>query len=533
MVTRIYLNQAEDLQFAALSEGAQILNRELLDAGRHPAVLVSKDGRLCTPNVFGDLEPCSPHSLAVALRAECVPVRPGKENDGEPSWREEPKIPRDLTSAYLDSKIWRGIPQVKQIASAPIIRPDWTVRWEAGWDEETGCWVTEGHKRDDRLVDSGFDIRRVFSLFPFVDERLVADCIAAALTPLLSTAIQHPHALPAFLVTARKPASGKSELAKLCSIMGGGGKQFTTWRNSEEMQKLIASYAAEDKRTVIFDNIKRTISSSDLESAITSRSLSFRTMATHSSREVACNTSWFFTANGASMSQDLQRRSIIALLDRDSHYKGWEEKNESGVTRGAELLEFVSLYEDALVTLLCSMVENWRDAGSPLGTVLFSGFERWSRVVSGVLDVCGVEGFWQARDEIVPNAVQTDEDDEIAVVEAIADLMGLGEYFTAVDLWKKANDEYGYLGDALDGSRKFLQDWLKTTTGGKKFDAESGGGVGLGKALSPYKDKVWPGAPYKMVSRRTRSSNGYIMELRAEISKEDREDIEKKHKPKA
>lgn len=533
MATNIYLNRAEDMQLAWLLEGTQVLNQRLIDMGAQPAVLISKDRKLCIQNSYGDLVPVTPHSLATTLRQECVPVKPGKQKDGEePIWIEEPKLGRDLISSFIDSECWTDIPQVRQIAAAPIIRPDFTVRWEPGWDEQTRCWVIEGHKEDRTLVDAGFTVDRLFKLYPFVDRRLVADCIAAALTPLLSTAITG--ALPAFLVTARKPGSGKSELAKMCSMLGNGGKQFTTWRKSEEMQKLIGSFAREDKRTVIFDNIKRNIDSADLESAITSRFLTFRTMATHSTEGTPCNTTWFFTANGASMSQDLLRRSIVVLLDRDTNYAGWKEDNA-----GSVLVQFVHDNEAALVTLMCEMVENWRRAGAPRSAkMVFSNFEEWSEIVGGILDVAGISGLFEARDEVVQDAVETDESDEIAVIDAIAMVMGLGEFFSASDLWSKVNMPLDMIGDPHEKEAAFLSNWFKTTTGGKKYESEAGGGIGMGKALSPYKDKIYADCPFKVKKVRdtagaygTKGRMGYIVELRDGLSSDEIAETMARFKP--
>lgn len=496
---------AEHVQLQALSDGVQELNRTLETAGAPPAVLVNKGGELCTVSDQGELIKLSQHSLAVILRAAVEPGRPKENKEGDPLWIPQPGIPRDMIRSYIDRGVYSGVPRVRQVAKAPVLRPDFTVRWEAGWDEATHCWVTEGHKKNTTLVDFKFDIRRIFSLFPFTDENMVADCIAAALTPLLSTAIEG--ALPAFLVTARKPGSGKSELAKFCSMTGNGGKEFTTWRRSEEMQKLIASFAMEDKRTVIFDNIKTRIDNADLESAITSRKLTFRAMATHTSKHTPCNTTWFFTSNGVSMSQDLLRRSIVVLLDKDANPKEW---NEDG--KGSALVRFVDEYEEALVSLLLSLVENWRVAGCPDGSLLFSGFEEWSRTVSGILEANAVEGLWEARDEVLPNAVQTDEDDEIAVVEAIAEVMGVGSWFSAKELWGRVHDDMEFFGSPAESSQRFLKEWFKQTTGGKKYDGESGGGIGMGRALADYKEKSYEGCPYKLTFKKTSLANGYEIE---------------------
>lgn len=508
MSTYIYLNTAEHLQFAAMQEGAQVLNDELVAAGRHPAIMVSKEGTLCSPASDCELISATKHSLAIALRKECVPVKQGKDKDGSAVYIEEPKLPRDLIEGWVDSKKWSTIPRMKMQMTAPVVRPDFTVRWEPGWDEDTRCWVKPGLKEDRRLVDLEFDITRVFSLFPFVDERLVADCLAAALTPLLCTAIDG--ALPSFLVTARKPGSGKSELAKFCSILGGGGKQFTTWRRSDEMTKLIATFAREDKRVVIFDNIKKNIDSADLESAITSRFLTFRTMATHSSEGTPSNTTWFFTANGASMSTDLLRRSVVVLLDKDSSPKPWEEEDVDGRTRGSRAVEFVENNNEALVTLMLQMIEKWRLAGCPEGSKTFSGFEEWAGIVSGILEVNGIPGFLEARETVIPSAVSTSDDDDGELVEAIGEIMGGdGAWFRATELLGRANDELYFLGDEImESKRKLVQTWLRGVTGGR-VEADSGGGVRIGRAMGSYRDRVFSGCPYKIETSRKTAGSGY------------------------
>lgn len=506
MTTVINLSESEDKQLESLSAGITTLNAWLESMGASPRVLVNKNGKLCGPNSQGELVEYTKDSLAVVARMECQP----EKMDSKGVVTASPSIPRPLVTAYMDGEQWDGIPKVRVTARAPIVRPDFSVRWEPGWDEPTHCWVLPGLEKDMSLVDVGFDITRIFKFFPFVDERLVADCVAAALTPLLSTAIEG--SLPSFLVTARKPGSGKSELAKFCSILGNGGREFTTWRKSEEMQKLISSFAVEDRRVVIFDNIKRSIDSADLESAITARKLTFRSMGTHVSKSVPCNTSWFFTANGASMSSDLLRRSIVVLLDKDANPKAWIEDNN-----GARGVRFVEQNEAALVTALLDLVEQWAQAGCVRGNVAHSGFEEWSEIVSGILDQAGIEGFWEARDEILPSAVQTDEDDEMALVEAIALIMEDLEHWSAAEMYGRAMDPMLFMGfgggiEQKETARKMVAAWIQSTTPRSSSTGEvGGGGVKTGVILKPYVDKVYPGLPYKIVQKRTASKRGYTV----------------------
>lgn len=486
MSVKVDLSSKESLQLEKLSEGIQELNRLQISAGLPPAVFVSKDGELCSVTDDGNLVDLTEASLATLARTVVDPGRYKSDKD-DPTvlvWNEEPKIPRDLIRSYIETHRWVGVPRIKAVSRAPIVRPDFSIRWEPGWDEYTSCWVTEGLKRDVSLLErprtvedprGPVDIRDAFKVFPFIDERLVADALAAALTPLLSTAITAP--LPSFIVSARKVGSGKTELAKTCSILGNGGKTITTWRGSTELEKMIQTYVKEDKRVIIFDNIKNDIDSTIMESVITSRRISYRKLYTQLSADLQSNTSWFMTANGAIVSEDMVRRSIVIMLDKDAPgAPPWIES----------FPRTIELCEAGFVTIMCDMIEKWRDAGCPVGSVVFSNFEEWSGIVSGILDVAGIEGMWEAREEVVGQAIQSDDEDEMPVVEAIAWMMGSDEW-SATDLWERAND----LSGVLDPKTMYVKEWLANTAKNSKGKNQ---GIPVGRALHKLIGKTYPGS---------------------------------------
>lgn len=484
MVVQINVQLAENTQLQLLSEGIQELNRDSTMGGFGPRVLVSKGGALCTSAGDGMLIDLTVDALATLIRSHCIPGRLKKpknsevdeEDEGEMLFVEEPKLPRDLLRAYMETQSWEGIPIVKQTARAPIVRPDFTVRWERGWDEETSCWVTRGLEKDTALADSGFDIRRIFSSFPFVDRRLVADALAAAFTPLLSTAIESP--LPSLIVSARKPGSGKTELAKFCSIAGNGGKTFTTWKGASELEKMIGTYVAEDSRVVIFDNIKNDIDSTAMESVITTRGVSYRKMHSHNSTSLRSNTTWYMTANGAIVSADMVRRSIVIMLDKE---------NTPGLIEWKGTIpREVELREAQIVTLMCAMIEAWRDAGCIPGSVMFSNFEEWSSIVSGILETAGIGGMWAARAAVVGEAIQTDDEDDLPILEAIAGVMG-GAEWSSGDLWKASND---YMAD-VSSETLYVKTWIAGLTKGKSGTSKPS--IPVGRALHPMVGKTFDG----------------------------------------
>lgn len=493
MPFKINLASPEHMQLQLVSDGVQELNKSLVEAGGVPALLVAKTGELCSPSDDGGLVPVTPDSLAGILRPMCIPVRPQRgtdEEDGGPLWVEEACLPRTLMKAYIATHFWLGVPRVRQVARAPIVRPDFTIRWEEGWDESTSCWVIEGLAKDESLVSSGFDVRNVFDQFPLVDRRLVADALAAALTPLISTAVTGP--LPGLIVTARKQGSGKTEFAKFCSIMGNGGKNLTSWSGATELSKTISSYVAEDQRVVIFDNIKNDIDSTTLEQVITSRSTSYRMMREHKTINLRSNTTWFMTANGAVASPDMVRRCVVVMLDKDAYPRGWT----------GDWVPWVEMSEAALVTLMCSMIENWEAARCVPGSVVHEGFEEWSQVVSGILETAGIGGMFEAREDLVSEAIVTEDEDEMPVVEAIAAIMG-GDEWAAGELWEAVNDP---LSAMTEPKVAYVRQWLQSV--GKVSGSGARPGIPVGRALHPLTGKSYAGSDVVLQSRMT--SNGRL-----------------------
>lgn len=448
------------------------------EGGGNPLVLV-RDGQLCSSDSEGALNELTVDALSALVRASLEPGRVAQNAEG---WAAVPSIPRGLVRAYMELRQFSGIPVVSGVARVPVVRPDFTVRWEPGWDEGTGIWCVAGLERDMRLWDRGhgarlsgtwdalgasqFDILDVFSQFPFVDRRLAVDCLGAALTPLLATAIKG--ALPGLLIAARKPGSGKTELAKFCSVLGNAGTKYITWRGETEMQKTIASHVLQGDRCIIIDNIKNKIDSPSLESVLTSRSVDFRVMGAHrTSGGVWSNTSWFMTANGAVVSPDIERRCLVVLLDKEQHNAGWDDSWPGKVRLG----------EAALVTYMCQLIESWGAAGAVRGDGdkrFDLNFSEWAQVVSGILDWAGYEGFLEAQEDVSDQAVFEDEEDDLMLLEAIYAVMG-DEEWTAGQLYTRVTDLDGY----FDDETRIVKAWMDQVV--KSRDKRPG--VRIGAAL--------------------------------------------------
>lgn len=498
---QIKVSDPEHAQMFQVQLAVKEMNDEQIEQGQDPVLLESRDGGLVKPRMSGDeLVELSAEALGTVLRTCVEPVQnkppraakakipvpkemkdetedeerdpdPGGE-PGDDKMSDKPKeivilpsVPIRLVKAYLGTKDWPGVPRIIQTARAPIVRPDWSVRWEPGYDEETGCWVTTGVSYDPIML--GLDLRTVFGQFALARPEFVADLLAAALTPYLTTAIDAPY--PGLLIAARAAGSGKTYLAQLVGLLGGCGAlpEVTGWKGPDHMSNAITSAVKSDDRLVIFDNIKGEIDSPELEAVITGRGIKERRFHTQENMRLRSNTSWFMTANGAAASIDMVRRCITVLLDKEENPALWD---------GA-VIPWAMEYEAALVTKMVGMIEDWRNAGAPPGSLRYPGFERWSVAVSGILEHAGYTDLWKAREMVLDTAVSTASDDDADLLTRLARVMGDTSGWTAGDLFDRVQDMSSPL--SLNGDFVYVRKWMDTVARGKKAP-----GMAIGHALS-------------------------------------------------
>lgn len=471
-IYRLNLAASEVEQYAMIASAIATNND-------NPMVFESPSGELCSPRVgLPELIDLTPEAAGTLMRAWCEPgtwVRSGTE--GELEWVPKPSLPIRVVKSYLAKKDWPGVPKIKRIVKAPLVRPDFSVRWEPGWDAATQVWVVPGATRDESL--SVEDLLTVFAPFAFAHSVYMADCLALALTPYLTTALTA--AYPGGLITAHQPGAGKTQLAQVIGVLANNGlTEVQAWRGSSEMRKAITTALRAGDRVALFDNVKSSIDSPEFEAVITSRGWTDRAMRTHTKMTLTNDTLWLITRNNPDLSSDMARRMIVVLLDKHANPVSWDPG----------LLPRSLASSDALVTVMVRMIEVWAAAGCPSGSGVLSGFEQWSQAVSGILEANGVTGFMSARTGTLDVAVSTDDDDNAELVTRIAALMGVGAPWTAGDLWDKVHDWRG-LTDAA-GDSTLLRSWL-TSSSRFKEPAKS-----LGRRVSSLAGQRLPGCEYEI-----------------------------------
>ncbi|MGD0127431.1 MAG: hypothetical protein ABSF46_18870 [Terriglobia bacterium] len=159
------------------------------------------------------------------------------------------------------------------IVSAPVMRCDGTILHRAGYDPQTGLFLTDDWPElagspsgADALAALG-RLQQPFSEFPFVGPEDRSVLIAAVLTAiqrrLLSSA-------PLFAFSAPTQRTGKSLLAECVAIIGTGKEAPAMAASSdrEELRKAV-TVLREGHAIVNLDNVEHALHSPDLSRAIT------------------------------------------------------------------------------------------------------------------------------------------------------------------------------------------------------------------------------------------------------------------------
>lgn len=259
--------------------------------------------------------------------------------------------PQDLPRLVLAQRGGCGLPKLRAVISAPILRPDGSILQTKGFDPATGLYL---YRQPDVLIGAKPTQLEVvealqrlwfpYEKFPFVGpvDRGVhlAAILTAVLRPVLSTA-------PAFAYDAPTAGSGKTELAKCLAQMAGvdNPAMMPPVTMEDEMRKRLMSVLRAGKPVIILDNQVGQLDSASLCAFLTSEWYSDRDLG-HSIMLGYPNTALLIvTGNNFMPIGDLARRVLTSRIDAgmerpdkrsfDLDPKDWVKVNRQSLVRDA------------------------------------------------------------------------------------------------------------------------------------------------------------------------------------------------------
>jgi hypothetical protein len=106
------------------------------------------------------------------------------------------------------------------------------------------------------------------------------------------------------------------------------------------------------------------------------------------------------TGNNPQLSNELIRRAVRIHLDAEC-----EHPDVGRTFSHPDLRQHVVENRGPLIWAICVLVQAWIARGCPRGKhQVLGGFESWSSVIGGILEVAGISGFLENRSEARSNA---------------------------------------------------------------------------------------------------------------------------------
>ncbi len=349
-------------------------------------------------------------SRLAALLAEHVDVLEPR-TAGRGGHTEVPVTPsRGVLSAVLSHRHWPGLPALRGLISAPVLRPDGTLLQDNGYDPATGYYLTT-RMRMNRVPDRpsteqvgdavGFLLDRFLADFPWRSDADRANYLAMLVTPLLRPFTRA--LVPFGIVDATMPGSGKTILTSCIGLLVG--QRVLTWPDADdELRKAITTVLADQVGAIVFDNLVEghVINSPVLARLITERTWTDRRLGSNTAATFTNDRVWLATGNNLRTGGDMASRSVWVRLDPDC------PRPEARSGFSIPNLDTWILDPDHQATVLYHLlvlVVDWCRHGAPLspigdkddvgnsGVPQMRQFTRWAQHLGGFLTHIGVPGF--------------------------------------------------------------------------------------------------------------------------------------------
>lgn len=330
---------------------------------KHSSFAAHRDG--------GDLTHRAPDADICGIVLEGL--EPG-ELPQQPMIRRAPSVARD--GRILDHDGWHGDVLVDLgDLTAPVVPPD------PSPEEITAA--------RDLILDD------VLGDFPFDDDAAGteaegdasrANAVGMLLTPFARDLFNGPS--PVFAIVKPSPGVGGTLLAETAQRLFDGHASATTpnSRNEEEVQKHLVAAALGDDSFLFFDNVTD-FNSETMKRTTTAEHIGGRILGLSKTVSRPNDFTWIITGINPRLGPEMARRSVFINLNsrvednaarkyRHEDFKGWLHDNRSRI-----------------IGALLTLIRAWWMAGAEPGKAKLASFESWSRVIGGVLETAGIDGF--------------------------------------------------------------------------------------------------------------------------------------------
>jgi hypothetical protein len=322
-------------------------------------------------------------------------------------WKEKSKgveavsPPLEVCHYVLSAAEW-SFPTLRGITTVPMFRPDGTILASRGYDIPTGLIydpppgfevsVPERPMKQD-VQNARKLLREMIGDFPYADQASAANTVALALTPVLREVIDG--SVPLAAVDKPSPATGATLLVESLALATSGREPgaLGAVEDDNEMRKQITAAMRAGEPWLFLDNVNVVLKSAALARALTAGVWEDRILGVSKVLRVPVRNVWVATANNLSLSLEIARRSYWIRLDAQMP-EPWTRPAEKFAH--PDLKAWVRERRAEILAALLTIGRYWFVKGTPAAggdTPVRGSFEAWSKILGGVLEAAGVEGF--------------------------------------------------------------------------------------------------------------------------------------------
>lgn len=304
-----------------------------------------------------------------------------------------------------------GLPPLTSIVDAPFFDREGRLILEAGYHAPS---FTYHHPRSGLAFDpvspapSAAEIERARELllvdvdgdFPFSDgtpgsRSSRAHAVALKLEMFVRQMIQGQ--TPIYLIQKPSPGTGATLFVNAAAEIGFGSPAVpqAEVHSPEEFRKNLTATLMTGTSLYWLDNVHKRIDSSSLALATTTEVWRDRILGVSKTVVLPVRCSWIISGNNVELSEELARRAVLIRFDANL-----ERPTERQGFRHPDLIGHIRRNRGALVWACLTLVQAWIAAGRPAGEARLASYEAWSRVMSGILAIAGMDGLLENRDEL-------------------------------------------------------------------------------------------------------------------------------------
>ena len=232
--------------------------------------------------------------------------------------------------------------------------------------------------------------------FPFVAPAERAHAVALLLLGFLRGMIDGP--TPLHLIEKPTPGTGATLMVDAIAtiLTGSGASVMTEGRDDEEWRKRVTAKLRQIPTILLIDNLRQKLDSSAVAAALTAPFWEDRILGQSEMARLPIRCLWIATGNNPEFSNEMARRLVRIRLNANVD-RPWQR---SGF-RHPDLMTWVRANRARLVHACLTICQAWIAEGRPSGSSIIGSYEAWAKVMGGVLEAAGIDGFLGNLEEMM------------------------------------------------------------------------------------------------------------------------------------